>query len=56
MKLSTLREYVEAIGGQLQLIVTFPKGEAVRKDIGERTARPPGTRRKAPKRKAATTA
>ena len=35
MKLSTLRQYIHAIGGQLQLLVTFPKGETVRlKDIG----------------------
>lgn len=26
MKLSTLREYVKAIGGDLQLVVTFPEG------------------------------
>ena len=30
MKLSTLRGYVEALGGDLQLIVTFPEGETVR--------------------------
>jgi hypothetical protein len=36
MKLSTLRDYVRAIGGDLQLIVTFPEGETVRiKDVGE---------------------
>ena len=36
MKLSTLRDYVRAIGGDLQLMVTFPEGETVRiKDIGE---------------------
>lgn len=36
IKLSTLRDYVRAIGGDLQLIVTFPDGETVRlKDIGE---------------------
>ena len=36
MKLSTLRDYVRAIGGDLQLMVTFPEGKAVRiKDIGE---------------------
>ncbi|KQP52824.1 helix-turn-helix domain-containing protein [Methylobacterium sp. Leaf106] len=35
MKLSTLRAYVRAIGGDLQLLVTFPEGRAVRlKDIG----------------------
>ena len=30
MKLSTLREYVKAIGGDLQLLVTFPEGQSVR--------------------------
>jgi hypothetical protein len=55
MKLSTLRDYVKAIGGQLQLMVTFPKGEAVRlKDIGDGTARRAGTRRKGHKGKVAT--
>lgn len=38
MKLSTLRDYVRAIGGDLQLMVTFPEGKTVRiKDIGETT-------------------
>jgi hypothetical protein len=47
MKLSTLRDYVKAIGGQLQLMVTFPKGDAVRlKDIGDDTARRAETRGK----------
>jgi transcriptional regulator with XRE-family HTH domain len=50
MKLSTLRDYVRAIGGDLQLIVTFPEGETVRiKEIGE--AEPPRTRPRADKRK-----
>ncbi len=36
MKLSTLRDYVRAIGGDLQLIVSFPEGTAVRlADFGE---------------------
>jgi hypothetical protein len=36
MKLSTLRDYVRAIGGDLQLIVTFPEGGAVRiKEVGD---------------------
>jgi len=36
MKLSTLRNYVRAIGGDLQLMVTFPEGKTVRiKNIGE---------------------
>jgi predicted DNA-binding protein (UPF0251 family) len=40
MKLSTLRDYVRAIGGDLQLMVTFPEGQAVRiKDIGSQTPR-----------------
>jgi transcriptional regulator with XRE-family HTH domain len=30
MKLSTLREYVGAIGGMLELVVTFPKGQRVK--------------------------
>jgi helix-turn-helix protein len=35
MKLSTLREYVRALGGDLQLMVTFPGGTPVRlRDIG----------------------
>jgi hypothetical protein len=29
MKLSTLREYVRALGGDLQLMVTFPEGRSV---------------------------
>ena len=35
MKLSTLREYVRALGGDLQLMVTFPGDELVKlQDIG----------------------
>jgi hypothetical protein len=35
MKLSTLREYVRALGGDLQLLVTFPGDEVVKlQDIG----------------------
>lgn len=30
MKLSTLRDYVGAIGGKLELVVSFPKGNTVR--------------------------
>jgi predicted DNA-binding protein (UPF0251 family) len=57
MKLSTLRDYVKAIGGQLQLMVTFPKGEPVRlKDIGEHTAEGRRTRRKSARGKAASRA
>jgi helix-turn-helix protein len=44
MKLSTLRDYVRAIGGDLQLMVTFPEGQAVKlRDIGA----PKATRRRA---------
>ncbi|SDR63790.1 Helix-turn-helix domain-containing protein [Rhizobiales bacterium GAS113] len=40
MRLSTLRDYVRAIGGDLQLMVTFPEGKTVRiKNIGETTPR-----------------
>ncbi|HEY7424198.1 MAG TPA: XRE family transcriptional regulator [Gemmataceae bacterium] len=54
MKLSTLRDYVKAIGGRLQLVVTFPKGEAVRlKDIGDDTAGNAVARRKGARGKAA---
>ena len=39
MKLSTLKSYVEAIGGELQLMVTFPEGTAVQlKDLGDGNA------------------
>jgi len=42
MKLSTLREYVRALGGDLQLMVTFP-GELVKlQDIGTTQARKRG--------------
>lgn len=35
MKLSTLRDYVRALGGQLELMVTFPEDRPVRlKEIG----------------------
>lgn len=40
MKLSTLRDYVGAIGGDLHLMVTFPEGRPVRlRDIGEAPVR-----------------
>jgi hypothetical protein len=40
MKLSTLREYVRALGGDLQLMVTFPGDELVKlQDIGMTSAR-----------------
>jgi|SRR5450755_3970015 hypothetical protein len=39
MKLSTLREYVRALGGDLQLMVTFPGDEVVKlQDIGTTSA------------------
>jgi transcriptional regulator with XRE-family HTH domain len=35
MKLSTLRNYVRALGGELQVMVTFPDNETLKlKDIG----------------------
>ncbi len=40
MKLSTLREYVRALGGDLQLMVTFPGGAPVRlRNIGTISSR-----------------
>ena len=40
MKLSTLRDYVHAIGGDLQLVVTFPEGDTIRlKEIGKKSTR-----------------
>jgi transcriptional regulator with XRE-family HTH domain len=40
MKLSTLREYVRALGGDLQLMITFPGDELVKlRDIGTTSAR-----------------
>ena|SRR5258708_7202174 len=40
MKLSTLRDYVRALGGDLQLMVTFPGDVPVRlRDIGTTSAR-----------------
>jgi hypothetical protein len=57
MKLSTLRDYIKAIGGQLQLMVTFPKGEAVRlKDMGDGISESSRTRRKGARGKAASRA
>jgi Helix-turn-helix domain len=36
VKLSTLRDYVRAIGGDLQLMVTFPEGQTMAiKNLGE---------------------
>jgi hypothetical protein len=49
MKLSTLREYVRAIGGDLQLMVTFPRDRSVNlRDIGEVPARRKRTPAKRP--------
>jgi hypothetical protein len=47
MKLSTLQDYVRALGGDLRLVVTFPEGDSVRlgnigsapKSAGRRTAK-----------------
>ena len=57
MKLSTLRDYVRAIGGDLRLMVTFPEGRTVRlqaignkRNASRRPVKPaaePRTRRKA---------
>lgn len=54
MKLSTLKDYVEALGGDLQLMVTFPEGETVRLDhFGEESPdwEYPGAKRHPKKRK-----
>src|ERR1700689_4651116 len=40
MKLSTLRAYIQALGGDLQLMVTFPGNVAVKlREIGATSAR-----------------
>lgn len=45
MKLSTLRAYVEALGGDLQLMVTFPEGRSVHlKDLADPAPRRRGTK------------
>lgn len=50
VKMSTLRGYIQAIGGDLQLLVTFPEGQSVTiKDLGEL----PKKRRTASNRKTA---
>ena len=41
MLLSTLRSFIRATGGELQLIVTFPDAEPVELLVGSRTAAPP---------------
>lgn len=47
MKLSTLRAYVKAIGGELQLLVTFPKGRSVRlSELGSKKAARPSAKHK----------
>lgn len=51
MKLSTLRDYVSAIGGKLDLMVSFPKGRRVKlSNLGARpatpTSKPAGSTRK----------
>lgn len=41
MKLSTLRSYVRALGGELQVMVTFPQNQTVAlKSIGESEGKP----------------
>ena len=48
MKLSTLRDYVRALGGELNVMVTFPEGETVKlKNIGVEPPRTPRRPRKA---------
>lgn len=43
VKLSTLRDYVRAIGGDLQVMVTFPEGQTMTiKDLGETGREPRG--------------
>src|SRR5271165_4591944 len=40
MKLSTLRDYIRALGGDLQLMVTFPRDGLIKlQDIGTTSAR-----------------
>lgn len=40
VKVSTLREYVRALGGELQMMVTFPEGAATKiKGAGKAAAR-----------------
>jgi hypothetical protein len=53
MKLSTLRDYVGAVGGHLHLMVTFPEGKPVRlKEIGEAAPRAAAqAKARAPRRK-----
>jgi transcriptional regulator with XRE-family HTH domain len=47
MKLSTLRDYVRALGGELKVMVTFPEGETVKlKSIGGEPPRTPHRPRK----------
>ena len=41
MLLLTLRSFIRATGGELQLIVTFPDAEPVELFVGSRTAAPP---------------
>ena len=55
MKLSTLREYVRALGGDLQLMVTFPGDVSVRlREIGTMSAsKGPNATRKSKLRKSA---
>ena len=40
MLLSTLRSFIRATGGELQLIVTFPDAEPVELLVGYRTTNP----------------
>jgi transcriptional regulator with XRE-family HTH domain len=49
--LSTLRGYVEAMGGSLKLVVEFPDSTAVLSSIGEVASKSEPRRSKAPPRK-----
>jgi hypothetical protein len=56
MYLSTLRSYVEAIGGELELVVTLPKRPTIRlHHLGEVLGRapPPATAKTRPRRRLA---
>jgi transcriptional regulator with XRE-family HTH domain len=46
MKLSTLRDYIGALGGKLEVVASFPKGRRVKlSDLGKpKTAKRPGVR------------
>jgi transcriptional regulator with XRE-family HTH domain len=51
MLLSTLRSYVEAMGGSLRLVAEFPDGIAELSTIGEALDSPPANSKQRPKRR-----